>query len=151
MKPALLDLNVLIALAWPSHIHHGVAHRWFAAHRHHGWATCPLTQVGFVRISSNPAIVRDAVSPVEALDVLRRVCRLPHHVFWPMEENWAENEAIASLLLVGHRQVTDAALLVLAIARQGRLATLDRGLASLLPTGSAYRDALLLIASEQGQ
>ena len=149
MKPALLDLNVLIALAWPSHIHHAVAHRWFSANQRHGWATCVLTQSGFVRLSSNPAIVRDAVSPLAALDVLKRICRLPHHRFWPMDQDLAVDEEIGLMLLVGHRQVTDASLLALAIARKGRLATFDRSVASLLPTGSPHRDALEVIVAEE--
>jgi predicted nucleic acid-binding protein len=72
MKPALLDLNVLVALAWPSHIHHGVAHEWFAQQRSNGWATCPITQSGLVRLSSNSRITPDAVSPEVALNLLSK-------------------------------------------------------------------------------
>lgn len=70
MSVGLLDINVLIALAWPAHVHHAPAHDWFLRHHHHGWATCPLTQLRFVRISSNPRIILEAVSPRQALKVL---------------------------------------------------------------------------------
>ncbi len=70
MKGYLLDTNLLIALLWPSHERHDVALKWFTRHRAKGWATCPFTQAGFVRIVSNPAFSRDAVQPREAIHVL---------------------------------------------------------------------------------
>src|SRR5687767_1381495 len=82
MAAALLDINVLIALAWPNHEHHDRAHRWFAAHAIGGWATCPLTQCGFVRISSNPKIIPQAASPTDALELLKRMMAHPNHVRW---------------------------------------------------------------------
>lgn len=78
---ALLDVNLLVALAWPKHVHHVPALRWFRAHRDDGWATCPLTQTGFVRVSSNRSALPDAKSPQEALQLLRRIVALPGHVF----------------------------------------------------------------------
>ena len=53
---SLLDVNVLLALAWPTHVHHLAAHRWFAENHDAGWATCPLTQLGFVRLAMQPAV-----------------------------------------------------------------------------------------------
>jgi hypothetical protein len=50
MKPYLLDINVLIALAWCNHIHHEDARRWFARKGAAGFRTCPISQTGFVRI-----------------------------------------------------------------------------------------------------
>ena len=70
MAVALLDINVLVALAWPNHEHHDISHRWFAAHAAAGWATCPLIQCGFVRISSNPKIIANAVKPDDAIALL---------------------------------------------------------------------------------
>ena len=58
MSVSLLDVNVLLALAWPTHIHHAAAHRWFAENCAAGWATCPLTQLGFVRLGMQPAVVK---------------------------------------------------------------------------------------------
>lgn len=130
MKPYLLDVNLLIALAWPSHVHYHVAQKWFAKKRTAGFRTCALTQIGFVRISSNPKFTPDAVSPHEALTLLNRVTTLPEHKFWPAD--LALSDAIAKLEpIVGHRQITDAYLLALARSRRGILATLDRGTLSL--------------------
>ena len=64
-RPALLDVNVLIAIFAPHHIHHEAAHAWFAANRSSGWATCPLTENGMVRILSNPASSPVAERPAE--------------------------------------------------------------------------------------
>jgi toxin-antitoxin system PIN domain toxin len=130
LKPYLLDVNLLIALAWPSHVHYRAAQRWFAKKRSAGFRTCPLTQIGFVRISSNPKFTPDAVSPHEALTMLDRVTLMPEHKFWPAD--LALSDAIAKLEpIVGHRQITDAYLLALARSRHGILATLDRGTLAL--------------------
>ncbi len=142
----LLDVNMLIALAWPSHVHHGFAHAWFAANASAGWATCPLTQAAFVRISSNPKIIPEAVAPKEALSLLRKIVTLDNHTFWGDDISILDG-AVPTSLLVGHRQVTDAYLLGLAIHRGGRLVTLDSGLAALLPETSPYAEALHVVST----
>ena len=130
MIPYLLDINVLIALAWPSHVHHRATQKWFAGKRAAGFRTCPITQTGFVRISSNPKLTPDSTSPGEALALLQRVTALPQHQFWP--DHLTLLDAIGNkTLLVGHQQVTDAYLLALARFHAGALATLDRGVLSL--------------------
>jgi hypothetical protein len=129
VRPYLLDTNVLIALAWPSHVHHAQAQGWFAKKRRAGFRTCPITETGFVRISSNPRFTRDAVSPRHALALLERVAAIEGYEFWP--DDLPVSSAIGGQSIVGHRQVADAYLLALAMARGGRLATLDRGVLSL--------------------
>jgi predicted nucleic acid-binding protein len=44
---SLLDVNLLVALAWPNHVHHQVALSWFQKNQASGWATCPVTQSGY--------------------------------------------------------------------------------------------------------
>lgn len=130
MRPYLLDTNVLIALAWPNHVHHSEAQTWFARKGAAAFRTCPITQTGFVRISANPAFTPGAVSPGEALALLERVARLPGHDFWP--DDLPLREAVTlSPALTGHRQITDAYLLALAGAHGGILATLDRAVSAL--------------------
>jgi len=130
VKPYLLDINVLIALAWPNHVHHDAALDWFLKKATHGFRTCPITQIGFVRISSNPAFTPEAVSPGEALGLLSRVTQLPGHDFWPDDVPLRDTVAPATAL-IGHRQITDVYLLALANKHGGVLATLDRGAAAL--------------------
>lgn len=143
MKPYLLDVNLLIALAWPSHVHHRHSQRWFAGLRSRGFRTCPLTQTGFVRISSNPAFTKDAVPPSVAAALLSQITSLPSHGFWPADLSFAD--AVAEVGLIGgHRQVTDAYLLALARARQGIVATLDRGIIAL---AGPNRDAVELLGA----
>ena len=141
----LPDVNVLIALAWPTHVHHQQARRWFAAGSPSGWATCPFTQAGFVRISSNPKIIADAVTPREALALLGQLLRIGKHEFWPDDLDFTSDPDIPVSLLMGHRQVTDAYLLGLAIHRGGRLVTLDQSVSDLLPSASEHRRAVELI------
>jgi hypothetical protein len=141
MKPYLLDTNVLIALAWPNHVHHTEATDWFLRKAAPGFRTCPITQTGFVRISSNPSFTANAVEPVEALALLDRITQLPGHGFWP--DDLPLEQAFASGPHPGsHRQVTDGYLLALAAGHDGVLATLDRGIASL---ARKYQERLELI------
>ena len=131
MKTALLDLNILTALLWPAHEHHDVAHRWFGDRGAARWATCSLTQLGFVRLVSNPAFSRDALTAVDALALLAENLTRPGHDFWtdavqlPAAVKEMEGE------LEGYRQLTDAYLLALAHRRKGLLATFDRGIRTL--------------------
>ncbi len=146
MKGYLLDTNLLIALLWPSHDRHELAVRWFTRHRADGWATCPITQAGFVRIVSNPAFSRDAVQPREAVQVLSANTLAKDHAFWPDELPVAEAVAFTGVRLMGHQQVTDAYLLGLAIRQSGVLATLDQRIAALTEPNSAERKALETVA-----
>jgi len=125
----LLDVNVLLALSWPRHQSHAQVQRWFGRNAAKGWATCPITQAGFVRIISNPAFSPRAVSPAEAIDALRVTIRHQAHQFWA--DDVAVSDALAALgiRISGHQQVTDAYLLVLAANHKGKLATLDKKLA----------------------
>lgn len=145
MSVGLLDVNMLIALAWPSHLHHQTAHAWFLKHAVRGWATCPLTQCAFVRISCNPKIIPEAVSPAEALDLLGQIVSLKHHVFWP-DDIGVGDGCVPKSLLVGHRQITDAYLLGLAVRHGGRLVTFDKGILTLARNESACVNALELVA-----
>jgi toxin-antitoxin system PIN domain toxin len=128
----LPDTNLLIALAWPSHVHHRDAHAWFARKAEFGWATCPVTEIGFVRVSANPKIIPEAVTPQEALAVLTEMTDHEHHVFWPDAISLGDARRVPSRLLVGDQQVTDAYLIGLARKNGGKLATLDRSVAALL-------------------
>jgi toxin-antitoxin system PIN domain toxin len=133
---ALLDVNVLIALACPNHIHHSLALRWFRDNQGQGWATCPVTQAGFIRVSSNHRVIEEAPSPQEAALLLRRITALEHHEFWADDIPLVESEFFATERIRGYRQVTDAHLLALARSRSGRLATLDRRIRNLLPNSA---------------
>jgi uncharacterized protein len=126
----LLDANLLIALTHASHIHHAEAHTWFAEHAKRLWATCVLTQLAFVRLTSNPKVAGTEITPAQALDALAAMAAQPQHEYWAEAPEPLHLSTLQSAALVGHRQVTDAYLLGLAAHKQQRLATLDRGLVS---------------------
>lgn len=142
---SLLDVNALVALAWPNHVHHETALTWFQDNQHLGWATCPLTQSGFIRVSSNERVLVDAKSPREAMEYLRHVTALPHHRFWIDDVSLIETPYLANERLVGYRQVTDAHLLALALRQGGRLATFDRSIRQLVPAGRRPEEAVLIL------
>ena len=131
MKAALLDINILTALLWPTHEHHDVAHRWFGGRAGARWATCSLTQLGFVRIVSNPAFSRDALSPMDALALLGENLAHSAHEFWTDSLQVPPAVKGIEARLQRYKQLTDAYLLALAYRRKGVLATFDRGLRTL--------------------
>jgi toxin-antitoxin system PIN domain toxin len=145
VKAALLDINVLTALLWPAHEHHEVAHRWFGGRANAPWATCSLTQLGFVRIVSNPAFSRDALSPVEALALLGENLAHPAHEFWSDSLQVPAAVKDMEARLQGYKRLTDAYLLALAHRRKGVLATFDRGLRTL--AGDARLGSLEIVAT----
>ena len=134
MSRYLLDANALIALGWPAHEHHERMLAWFRTQARHGWATTPFTQAAFVRIVSQPAFSGSAIGPREAAEVLSRNLAHRYHSFFPLDLQIAEVTALCSGGLMGHRQVTDAYLLALAVKRKCKLVTFDSGLEQLLAT-----------------
>jgi uncharacterized protein len=137
----LVDINLLIALLWERHEHHRAARRWFGGVRR--FATCPLTQLGFVRISSNPAIGY-ALEVAVAREVLRALTKHPRHTFWADGIGVLDRAVLA---VVGASQLTDAYLLGLAVRRRGYLATLDQGIARWAGAAADRVETLQLGAS----
>jgi toxin-antitoxin system PIN domain toxin len=126
----LLDVNVLLALAWPNHQFHTSAIT--ALSSRNRWATCALTQLGFIRLSSNPAAVGAAKNPHEAAGLLAHMVADSLHIYLdilpaPVSEDW--RDIFAALL--GHQQVTDSYLLRLAAANNAVFVTFDRRLESM--------------------
>jgi len=122
---ALLDVNVLIALLDGGHAMHVRATEWLAQQSAYGWASCPLTQNGVVRIMSQPSYP----TPRPAALVAQRLglaCTAPEHMFWAADVSLLSEDLIDWQRLLGHRQVTDAYLLALAVRQQGQLATFDQ-------------------------
>lgn len=122
---ALLDINVLIALLDSDHVDHRRAREWIESEIAHGWASCAITQNGFVRILSQPRYP-SPVPPGVAIERLARATDSPHHEFWPCSISLLDEHAVDRSRLHGARQVTDAYLLALAVAHDGRLVTFDR-------------------------
>lgn len=127
-RVGLLDVNVLVALFDPDHIHHDVAHDWFADRGRSGWATCPFTEAGFVRVLSNPAYGGGVTRATDLMARLRRFCKSGGHVLWPDGVSLRDEAVFDCSQVASHRQITDVYLLGLAHTRGGFLATFDRGI-----------------------
>jgi uncharacterized protein len=120
----LLDVNLLLALADPMHVHHEAAHRWFADRGHRSWATCPITENGFVRIASHPNYPNRPGDVLAVLAILRQLCEAQGHQFWA--EDISILDILAPAAIITCAQVTDVYLAGLALHRGGKLATLDQ-------------------------
>ena len=121
---ALLDVNVLVALLDENHTHNAAAETWLADHIRHGWASCPLTQNGCVRILSQPAYP-NALSVADAVVRLRAAISTPHHRFVPDSVSLLDDAAVNCRRLARPRQLTDVYLLALAVEHGCRLVTFD--------------------------
>src|SRR5215472_7277126 len=128
MSAALLDINVLVALFDPAHPNHEEAHHWFGAQKRQGWATCPITVNGCVRVLSNPAYPTLDATPAEVISRLRSLCSATDHSFWEDSVPLADESLFRPRLIAGHQKITDAYLLGLAVRHQGTLATFDRSI-----------------------
>jgi toxin-antitoxin system PIN domain toxin len=125
---ALLDVNALVALAWDSHVHHAAMLAWFTANGPAGWATCPITESGFVRVSSNPIVLPSAIGIDAARGVLSKLRSRPDHRFLTDDVSLADGDVPS---IAGYRQVTDAHLLTLARRRGVRLVTFDSSILAM--------------------
>jgi uncharacterized protein len=126
----LLDLNALIALTEPEHIHRRTAERWFLSTGKDNWGVCPLTETGFIRITTNPAMRAGTITVERAIEILQALRAHPGYRYWPITEaeSWVEVTARFAARITGHQQVTDAYLLGLAIKEDGVLVTFDKGI-----------------------
>lgn len=127
---SLLDVNVLLALAWPQHVQHPAATAWFDADGELRWATTALTELAFVRISSNPAFTDEAVAPTQAVELLTALMARARHQRW-VDDLGFDDALMPWAAVATHRQVTDARLVAIAQRRAGRLVTFDRRLRAL--------------------
>lgn len=141
----MLDVNVVIALLDPDHVFHERAHAWWADHHDAGWASCPVTENGVVRIMSNDRYGKQGgFSPADLIDRLSTFARATDHEFWPDHVSLRDATVFVADRIHGSRQVTDLYLLALATAHTGRLATFDTAIArSAVP--AATPESLLVL------
>ena len=138
-------MNVLVALFDPDHIHHELAHDWFTDHRSGGWATCAMTENGFVRVLSSPRYSATIRRPLDLVDSLRAFCGSGHHVFWTDAVSIRDKTLFNPSLVRGPGQITDVYLLGLSRKMGGSLTTFDRTI-PLAGVVGAVRENLTIIS-----
>ena len=140
---ALLDVNVLIALLDANHVHHARSTSWLDSHVGQGWASCPLTQNGCVRILSQPNYP-NAVPAAQVAERLYEATQADAHAFWPDSISVLTPDTINWPRLLSARHLTDAYLLALAVEHRGRLVTLDQGVAVAAVKGAKARHLVVI-------
>ncbi|MDO5056761.1 MAG: PIN domain-containing protein [Lautropia sp.] len=142
---ALLDVNTLIALLDVEHIHHARAAAWMEREVDNGgWASCPITQNGCIRILSQPSYPGGPLPPAETAARLAEACADPLHAFWPDDLSLTDPGTLNWQHILGHRQLTDAYLLALAVRHGGRFVTFDRRLTPEAVPGAGPRHLVVL-------
>jgi len=140
---ALLDVNVLVALLDAGHVHHTAASGWLDRNLERGWASCPLTQVGCLRVLSSEGYPR--AQPVGAVAArLREATSTRFHEFWTDDFSVLDTTRLDHDWLLRTRQVTDGYLLAMAVRREGVFVTLDRGMDLNLVRGAEARHVLVI-------
>lgn len=127
----LLDVNTLIALAWDDHEHFQSAHDWFSARAQDGFATCHITQSGFLRLSLNPVVVHCQISSFDAITKLKSLTSQPSHRFW--EDGPIDTDSDVWPTVTHHNHVTDTNLFLVARRHGGKLLTFDGAVRNRLP------------------
>ena len=138
---SLLDVDALIALVDSAHVGHGAIQNWFMSHYRFGWATCPLTENGMVRILSQAAYPGGRRTPAEVIEILSalKTAFAEFHQFWPNDISLVDDSIFNSALIAGPRQITDIYLLGLAAKHNAKLVSFDRSLAwQAVRGGSAH-------------
>lgn len=143
IRRALLDVNVLIALLDASHASHHAALSWFATHGSLGWASCPITQNGCLRIMTTPGYP-NARSIAVVAERLREACAHPSHQFWADDVSLLAEDHLDLARIHGPRQLTDAYLLHLAVRHDGHLVTFDRSVPLSAVRGATPAHLLVL-------
>lgn len=143
MSRALLDVNVLLALLDSDHVEHSTAWSWFDSDLDDGWASCPITENGFVRVISQPRYP-SPIPPAQAIALLDSARAGGRYAFWPCDISVLDEDVVDRSRVHGPRQLTDAYLLALAVAHGGRFVTFDRGL-PLSAVPAAKADALVVL------
>jgi toxin-antitoxin system PIN domain toxin len=146
MSIALLDVNALLALLWENHVFHARMARWFTSNENRWWATCPITEQGFVRIVSNAAYMNPAPGVGSALNLLEKTTEASrNHQFWADDLPLSALSTFLRRRLQGPKQITYAYLLALAMHHKAKLITFDRRIEVLAPEGSVEREALVIL------
>jgi len=139
----LLDLNALVALADPDHQHHTPIQTWLRGSGKEDWGVCPLTEAGFIRVSTNPAYRPVSRTIAQATAILADFRAAPGYSYWSMPDSWCALTAPFAARVLGHQQVTDAYLLGLAVKHKGILVTFDKGIRYL--AGAEFRRNLIVL------
>ena len=122
---SLLDVNFLVAIFHSRHAHHEAAHQWFDANATEGWATCPVTISGAIRVLSNHGVGLPDARPAEVARRLRIFCQHPNHEFWSEGISLLDADLFELDFQQGYQQTTDIYLLGLAVGYEARLVTFD--------------------------
>jgi len=127
---ALLDVNGLISLVDSDHVAHKTMRRWFNGHWKSGWATCPLTENGMVRVLSQPTYPSGQRTPAEVIQILNvlKESFAEAYSFWADDASITDATLFDAALVAGARQVTDIYLIGLAVRQRGVLVSFDRSL-----------------------
>jgi toxin-antitoxin system PIN domain toxin len=124
---ALLDVNVLIALLDADHTLHAKATAWFAGRAQSGWASCPITQNGCIRIMSHTSYPN--ALPIRAIvERLTEACSSSVHELWRDDVSLLDADIVDPARIHGPRQLTDVYLVALTVRHKGCFVTFDNSI-----------------------
>jgi hypothetical protein len=146
---ALVDVSILVALFEADHVNHQLAHDWFEDQRSTGWATCPLTENGLIRVTTSPSFFDPPHRPVDVIQQLRAFRQSGKHQFWADSLSLTDERIFVPAIIRGHKQVTDIYLLGLAKAMGGVFATLDQSIPLAAVKGATKANLQVISAAPE--
>ncbi|MGD9630325.1 MAG: TA system VapC family ribonuclease toxin [Pyrinomonadaceae bacterium] len=142
---ALLDVNVILALIDFDHVFHSLAHNWWDGVKTEGWASCPLTENGVVRVMSQPNYsAPDNYSVNDVIRWLGEFARGTDHEFWADDISLLDKDHFDANRILGPKQLTDTYLLGLAASRGGRLVTFDQRITPAAVSGASEKNLFVI-------
>lgn len=123
----LLDANILVTLFDNKNDNHAKVAQWFLQHiqsSNNVWLSGAITQMACLRILSLPSYPAD-YSFKEVQEIFVEAIKHTKHEFIATNLDVVQSNIIDWRHLQGHRQLTDAYLLALAVHANAKLVTLD--------------------------
>lgn len=140
---ALLDVSVLIALFDADHTFHRGATLWFSTHGKGGWASCPITQNGCIRIMSHSAYP-NRIPMAAIMERLSEAARNTKHEFWADDVSLLSKDLVSFDHILGPRQLTDTYLLALSVHHHGTFVTFDTSISTRAVLGATKKHLTLI-------
>ena len=126
MSRFLLDVNALLALLDPMHVHHEAAHDWYGKRPQRRLLTCSHVENGVIRVASQPKYPNCLGTSGRVREAVQKFIRQARPERCDQEVTLVDDNVLLRPELLTPSRISNLYLLALAAAHAARLATFDR-------------------------
>ena len=146
MKKFLPDVNALLALLDPMHLHHEAAHAWYARQGPVRLVLCSHVVNGVIRVASQPRYPNPLGTCAQVRQTLKRFVEKAGPAFCQNDVSLLEDAVLKRADELTPSRVGDLYLLALAVANGVKFATFDTRIpASAVAGGSAALEQIPVV------